>query len=372
MRSYRTFNADRFLDKFQGQESLLRAYATLWNGRLASPSATLDVPGFREMLSRGGEAQNELLEEFYRAYDLCTERGHEDLLAACRDMDYTPDPDGQLPVECLSLKVRTENEEAFNLAYDRYALSQAERFAIYRGKEPRCIGDIAAAAAQLQDRLARRFKEDKHSDRVLVRYYEDDPWTHLVIYHEKRTKAELVFKGTHSRPTISPTIFRPAQQDFLSYNCETGQLEIEARCAHEAAVLRREFADCCFGEVDFFEGARAAERFNLARITEQDFDTPVDDGDSAVLRELHFSLAQRHVPSFTVRSKDTLDTLELAYLRTKLAGGAICKAVFKITFPDDRRGKRIEVSCPNTIKFKRTTHTEDVYRYLTRWGLITD
>ena len=98
----------------------------------------------------------------------------------------------------------------------------------------------------------------------------------------------------------------------------------------------------------------------------------MDDGDSAVLRELHFSLAQRHVPSFTVRSKDTLDTLELAFLRTKLAGGAICKAVFKITFPDDRRGKRIEVSCPNTIKFKRTTHTEDVYRYLTRWGLITD
>ena len=331
MRSYRTFNADRFLDKFQGQESLLRAYAALWDGRLVSPAATLDVPGFREMLSRSGAAQNELLEEFYRAYDLCTERGHEDLLAACRDVGYAPDPAGQLPVECLSLKVRTENEEAFNLAYDRYALSLAERFAIYRGKEPRCIGDIAAAAAQLQDRLAQRFKKDKHSDRVLLRYYEEGPWTHLVVYHEKRTKAELIFKGTHSRPTISPTIFRPAQQDFLSYNCETGQLEIEARFAVEAAVLRREFADCCFGEVDFFEGARAAERFNLARITEQDFDTPVDDGDSAVLRELHFSLAQRHVPSFTVRSKDTLDTLELAYLRTKLAGGAICKAVFKIT-----------------------------------------
>ncbi len=146
---HRVFNADRFLDKFVGRESLIRQYVGSWNGRAnIADVATLDVPRFKQYLVGGnGSGKDELLEGLYRAYDLCTERGHEDLLAACRDFDYDPDPNGELPVECLSLKVRTENEEAFNLAYDRNALWQAERFSIYQGPGPRETEDLPATAA---------------------------------------------------------------------------------------------------------------------------------------------------------------------------------------------------------------------------------
>jgi hypothetical protein len=66
-----------------------------------------------------------------------------------------------------------------------------------------------------------------------------------------------------------------------------------------------------------------------------------------------------------------LETLELNYLRKRLSGATIQKAVFKIGFPDDRRGKRVEVSGTNKISFKRATHAEDVFRYLSNWKILS-
>jgi hypothetical protein len=370
---HRTFNADRFLDKFQGREPLIRGYVGMWDGRLEVEPSTLDVPRFKEFLINGdGDGKDELLEGLYRAYDLCTDRGHEDLVAACRDFDFDPDLKGELPVECLSLKVRVENEDAFNLAYDRNTLWRAERFSLFRGREVKAIPNVAAAASRFQKKLAEVFKEDKKSDRVLVRQYQEGPYTNFIVYHEKRTKAELIFKGTRTRPKVSPTVLRPAQQDFISYNHETGQLEIEARFENEEAALRRHFAECCLGDTDFFEGGDAANRIDLIRIAADDFDMPVDEDHTAALTELHFNLKQKHGPSFVIRSKDTLETLDLNYLRKRLKGATIRRAVFKISFPDDRRGKRIELAGTNKIKFKRATHAEEVFRYLKDWGIIVD
>ena len=370
---HRTFNADRFLDKFQGQEIILRSFVGLWDGRLGLDTTSLDVPHFKEYLVNGdGDGKDDLLESLYMAYDLCTERGHEDLVSACDECSYSPNGNGELPVECLSLKVRTENEDAFTLAYDRYNLWRAERFTIFSGKSAAGIVDTSAASSALQAKLAEIFKDHKNSDRVLVRHYQEGAYTNFIVYHEKRVKAELIFKGTRMRPKVSPTILRPAQQDFISYNNETGQLEIEAGFEKEETALRKAFAECCLKDEDFFDSPGSSDRLNLARIAEDDFEMPVDEDHSAFLAELHFNIKQTHGPSFVVRSKDVMETLEKNYLRKRLAGGTIRRAVFKIMFPDDRRGKRIELSGTNKIKFKRATHAEDIFRYLKNWGIVVD
>ena len=99
---------------------------------------------------------------------------------------------------------------------------------------------------------------------------------------------------------------------------------------------------------------------------------PVDADDTAILSELRFSLKQKHGPSFVVRSKDVLETLQLNYLHRKISGGTVKRAVFKIAFPDDRRGKRVELSGTNKISFKRATHAEEVFRYLRKWKILLD
>ncbi|MGH9892432.1 MAG: hypothetical protein ACREA0_10690, partial [bacterium] len=79
---------------------------------------------------------------------------------------------------------------------------------------------------------------------------------------------------------------------------------------------------------------------------------------------------QKHGPSFSIRSKDMLFTLEKNYFNKRLDGDMIRRAVFKITFPDDKRGKRVELAGTNKVKFKRATHAEDVFRYLKNWGIV--
>src|SRR5687767_14071182 len=105
----------------------------------------------------------------------------------------------------------------------------AERFSVYRGSTPKAISNAAAAVGNLQKKLAEVFKGDKSSERVLVRQYQEGAYTNFIVYHEKRTKAELVFTGPKNKPQVFPQVLRPAQQDFISYSHETGQVEIEAR-----------------------------------------------------------------------------------------------------------------------------------------------
>lgn len=367
MVKHRAFNGDRFLDKFQGQEAILAAYVRSWGTGLNIDAAGLDVAQFKQFLLTGtGSMKNEFMEGLYRAYDLATDRGYEDLVAACRDLKYTPDPSGRLPVECLSLKVRTENEAAFNLAYDRCALQKAERFTVFRGQPGRRIEDAAAATERLQERLAAMFKDDKNTDRVLVRHYQEGSYTNFIVYHEKRTQAVLVFQATRR---VAPTVLCPVQQDFISYNAETGQLEIEARFPREETALRRAFAECCFGDAEMFEQPEAWQSFSLSALQEQDFELVVDEGDEAEVVELQCVLPDRTETMMTLKSKDLGGTLNLLALKQLLRNAPIRRLVLKFWFADDRRGKRVELTGTNKISFKRATHAENVFRYLRNWRL---
>lgn len=373
MAKHRIFNADKFLDKFQGNEALIREFVGLWSGQLEGlDAATLDVRKFKLWLVDGeGKGKEELLESLYQIYDLCTERGHEDLIAAIEsDATYDPDPDHELPVECLSLKVRTEREDLFVFAYDRYTLWRAERFTIYQGRKARPITNLKSCARIFEQKLKEVFKDHNNSDRVLVRHYTEGPYINFIVYHEKRTRATLKFEGTPTHPKVGPYIFRPAQQDFISYNNETGQVEIEAGYENEEAKLRQCFAEHCLGDPDFFEGKDAANRISLECLADPTFDFVVPTGVNAALVELKFSLNQKHGPRLHVCSKDVFETLELNGLRKKLDGDRIWRAVLKITFPDDQRGKRVELAGPNRIKFKRATHADDVFQLLKDSGLL--
>jgi len=373
MAKHRKFSADRFLDKFQGHEALIRAFArTFEPGLNGLDLETLDVPAFKGYLINGeGDRKDDLVEGLYQAYDLCTTDGHEALVAACAGLaGYDPDIDGALHVECLSLKVLTERPEAFELAYAHNSLTQAQRFTIVRGKVARAITDPSAAAARFEAKMREVFKGDKKSDRVLVRQYQEGNRTNFVVYHERRTKAELTFGGTKSRPRIAPKVFRPAQQDFVSYDHTAGQVEIETRFEKEETSIRQGFAECCLGDAEFFEDEGAASRLVLDKIAEPGFELRVKGRDLASLVDLRFTLPQTHGPSFAVRSKNVLSTLEKNGLRSQLGPSMIQRATFKIVFPDDARGKRVELSGVNSVKFNRATHADDVFAYLDLWKVL--
>ena len=374
MARHRAFNIDRYLDKFQGHEDLLKSFCRLWGRKLGLNIASLTVPAFKQWLVEGERASpaiDELMEGLYRCYDLSTDHGHEDLKSACCEFaPYNPDEEELLPVECLALKVRTEHEEAFNLAYDRHALFHAERFSIYRGKSARRLREPRKRLKGFSEALAKKFQKDKNSERVLVRHYREGSYTNFIVYHEKRVKSTLIFKGSKMKLKVAPAVFRPAQQDFISYDEQTGQVEIEAAFPAEEDKLRKCFAESFLGDSAFFDGPKAARCLDLGKLADPDFRLPTPEGTTAKLARLRFRLKQEEGPSFDVSSKDVFRTLDVNGLRRKLKSDSIQSAAIKIVLPGDERGKRVELSGPNKIKFNRATHAEEVFRLLREWGIL--
>ena len=77
MSKHGILNADRFVDKFKGQEPVLKWHVGQWNGHIEGRLKTLDVPDFKEFLVNGdGSVNDNFLEGLCRAYDLSTERGY--------------------------------------------------------------------------------------------------------------------------------------------------------------------------------------------------------------------------------------------------------------------------------------------------------
>jgi hypothetical protein len=80
-------------------------------------------------------------------------------------------------------------------------------------------------------------------------------------------------------------------------------------------------------------------------------------------------LPEKTETTITLKSKDLGGALNLLALKQLLHNAPIRRLVLKISFADDRRGKRVELTGTNKISFKRATHAENVFRYLRNWRL---
>lgn len=378
-RRHKKFNAHRFLDKFQGQESILQAFVRLFADSLSLDAESVNIDGFKAYLASDSDdpGWNEFLEELYLVHDMSSgqseqkERCQEELIEACRQMSppYNPDPKGALPVECLAMKVRAENPVAFEIAYDMHAFHHVDGFSEYQGAVGVPVDDPDRAAAELQAELETTFAGTKSSDRVKVSHYMEDGSVNFVIYHEKRTVSELVFDRGRN---VSAQIFRPLGQGFIGYHADTGKLKLKAANKGERQSIRRAFAGACLNDEDFFDRDGAANRINLARLLADDFLFNTRDGDQAYLYEIYCNLKQKHAPRMMLRSKNVFETLDLNRLRSKVAADKITRAVIYIQFVGEKRPLRIELSGTNGMKIPQSLQHDAARAYLIEWGLLND
>lgn len=369
---HRVFNADRFLDKFAGHEDILAAYLMGWGCLPGSPFPAT-VPSFKANLKsppRQSLPFEQMVAGLYRAHDLCSRLGHELMADAIEETRCKLSHVHDLPREVLALKLLTYAPETFDLATAYLSASQVDKFVTYAGKEPRAIVDVPAAVARFAEKLSAHFAQRKGSDKVLVRPFTDGDVLNLIVYHERRTTAEIELKHEAGGIAVTSRTFRPARQDFLAYYPETGRLEIETPIKKERDLMRTAFAECFLGEADFFSGEGAEASIHLQKLAAPDFTLAVDDDHKAVLREIVFALPQTHAPTITVNSKDALASLDLNALRPTLAAARIKSARIALAFGEGKPPKSIELAGTNTLSFNRATRARDVLTYLRRWQLL--
>lgn len=372
---HRPFNADRFLDKFKGNEAALTAYLDNWQGQIEGLPDPFEVDPFKDFLKYPPEDHqpfNEMVEGLYRAYDLCTVYGEEHMREAAERNHSLLAEVHDIPREIYALRLLVEDTVTFELAQNLNYAQQIDQFSTYKGREARQINDVTTAIPLFEAQLQALFNERKGSDKVMVKHFTDGEVLNFLIYHEERVKAEIQLQEDGTTLTVQPLIFRPARQDFISYFPGEGKIQIDNPSPKERDAMRKAFGEVCLGDADFFEEEGSDLTINLAPLAAPDFSFELDEGDTAHLKEIDYTLPQEHAPTINVRSKDTLSTLASLGLRTGLEDGTIKSAKIKLIMPDNKRGKTIQLRAPNKLSFNRATQADRVMEYLNRWNLIQE
>jgi hypothetical protein len=372
---HRPFNADRFLDKFRGNEAALTAYLGLWDGLIPGLPEPFEVDAFKDFLKTPPEdcrPFEEMVEGLYQAYDLCTPQGDE-LMHEAAETNRSPlAAVHDVPREIFALRLRTEDQVSFELASNLLTVLHVDQFATFKGKEARAVEDVDAVVEALKAELQSLFSDRKGSDKVLVKYFADGDILNFIIYHEERVKAEIQLQEDGTTLTVQPLIFRPARQDFISYFPDEGKIQIDNPSEKERESMRKAFGEVCLGDAEFFEEEGSDATVDLSALASPDFDFQLDDGDTAKLTEIIYKLPQQHAPTFSIRSKDAFATLEMNGMRAALEDADIQSAKIKLVLPGNRRGKTITLKPPNRLSFNRSTQADRVMDYLSRWNLVEE
>lgn len=131
-----------------------------------------------------------MIEGLYKAHDLSTKQGHEILSDAMDQNGINLDPDHELHVQVLALKLLNEDKATFDFATNMWTISKVDKFVTFKGKGPKEI-------PYLEDETIRRFETElkalfaahEGERKVLVRHFKDGEAVNFIVYHEERKKA---------------------------------------------------------------------------------------------------------------------------------------------------------------------------------------
>ena len=366
---HRKFKADKFVDTFTDHTELLRTFARKFDSSCFPAEEDFTLEAFKELASQAVTSNPEMLEHLYRAYDMSEDSyGHEALCAVITSKGWTVDD--SLPVECLAIWLHNQDQDTFNFAYDRMHFNHLEKVTMYRIAPPEGFDPGNGHLGPFSDALRAEFQDEMGSSNVLVRQYTENDCLNIIIYHEKRTEAHLIFKDLPG--VVGPLMLRPVKQDLVSFNHATGELQIDASYAREKRTLRKAFAGKFLGNEELFETQEASKVLDLDVIAAPEFSMPVSDPEHvASLTEIKFTLPAETNPMFTIRSENVLTTLQDTGLRQQIHGATVASAKIRIKFGENRRDKKtIHLVASNSITYNASTHKEEVEAYLREWGIL--
>ncbi len=360
--------ADEFIDTFAEHLDLLLSFIRVYNKEAFPNEEEFSLEAFKDIISKAATDDPVMFEYIRQAYDMFKDPyGHETLCAVIVDKKW--EVDHSLPVECLAIWLHNKDQEIFNFAYTRMQVNHFDKATMYRSDPIADFESEERNLTEFSNRLKTEFLCDKDSSNVTAREYKEHDCINIIIYHEKRTKSYLVFKGRKN--VIGPQVLRPIKQDFISFNYKTGELHVEARFPKEKLILRKAFAKGYLKKEELFESPKASRVFDLNVIADPEFSMPVTDTDHvATLTELKFTMPAETNPTLTIRSENVLVALKDIGLRQQINGASVASARIHLKMGNTQSDKKtIQISGSNSIKYNMSSHKDDVETYLRNWGI---
>ena len=286
------------------------------------------------------------------------------LVRACQKyrVDFPPNA----TPETIGMSLFLDHRDAFDFAWSRYLLyGSPANLSVH----PMDLGHLRIGADQLasfRGAVQRWFAEQAKGEECIVRVFEDDGETVILISHGAHMKA-IPFWKDHE---ISITSLRPALEDVIVYEPDTSLVRIRAALSKDRRQYLRLFASCIAGNEAL---ADAAEMFTLAPLQAGTFNFGGEGPIVGIeLRKVRMKLhgATKVVAEFT--SPDVLNSFHYDLPGLGIASGILLLArfCFHIHFAGQRRTTvTFNVDPPSITNLAERRYSDLIMKYLERQGV---
>lgn len=356
-RNSNQFDHESYLHAFEWHEEILEEYLN------SIPAAGVSIArpvtsstAFSAHLGLCSQDEYRVLTSgMVEAWEMTSEEGHDQMLAAMRQAGLCAPYVLSLTAECLALHVLSTRRDLFETALSLDEVRKCESLQMFKPCRPvALVSDLNSATNAFRGLIASNCDTRFGSRRILLRRFEGTDMFTIGFYFEKSPRAHRRLSGTETAPSLAREEARDLQFDAAIFEPSTGMLGIRSGYGRLTDAIRRAFASSFLGDPDAYEWRGASNILQLSELFADDQEVPAPLADRTLISEVDYSPAHDEMMArYRITGADVLEIL-LRDQRLETVRRAFVRRVsLKMPVAGITRRRKVILTWPNKIEFKR-------------------
>lgn len=368
------FDHEAFLQPFEGREKILEEYLD------SIPSASISIA--RPVASAGdfashlgicpAEEYRVLTSGLVESWEMASDDGHEQMLAALRQVGAITPTIQSLPGECLALHILSTRRDLFETALSLDEIRKCDALYMFKPRRAvRLVGDLNTATNAFRSEIAAKCGQKFGSRRILMRRFEDPDMFTIGFYFEKAPKAQRRLTGSEISPNLEREEARLLQFDVAIFEPATGMLSVRSGYGRLTDPIRQAFATAFLGDPDAYEWPGASDILHLSAFFEPDLDMLDIDGARPLLTEVDYSPAANEMMArYRITGSDVLEILARDGRIEQVRTATVRRVTLKMAMEEVTRRRKVILTHPNKIEFKRGAEASRIITRIHEWDVL--
>jgi hypothetical protein len=358
------FDHEAFLQTFAGHEEILEEYLqSIPAAGLTLPRPVVSAAAFATHLGTcPPEEYRVLTSGMVEAWEMTSPEGHDQILAALRAAGLSTPYNLNLTSECLALHVLSNRRDLFETALSLDEVRKCDSLQMFKPCRPvTLVSDLNTATNTFRTLIAASCGSKFGSRRVLLRRFENTELFTIGFYFEKSPRAQRRLSGTETSPSLSREEARDLQFDAALFEPATGMLGIRSGYGRLTDPIRRAFAESFLADPSAYEWPGAASILQLSELFADDADIPDALEDRTLITEVDYSPAHDEMMArYRITGADILEILRRDQRLDTVRQASIRRVTLKMPIDGVTRRRKVILTAPNKIEFKRGADTSQI------------
>lgn len=368
------FDHRAFLQSFTGREEFLEEYLD------SIPRAGITIT--RPVRNAGTfsthldlcppEEYRALISGMVESWEMASGEGHDQLLTAIQQEGINDPRLVTIPAECLALHLLSTRRDLFETALSLDEVRKCESLQMFKAQRAvSLVLDLNAATNAFRTQMAASCGERFGSRRILLRRFEGTDLFTIGFYFEKAPKTQRRLTGTEADPSLERDEARLLQFDAAIFEPSTGMLGVRSGHGRLTNQIRRAFASSFLNQATAYEWEGAGDILDLAALFDPDLDMEDTSGSRHLLTEVDYSPGHdEFMARYRVTGADVHAILQRDNRTDGVRRSRIRKLVLKMAVEGTARRKKVTLTAPNKLDFKRGSDTEQIIAQLHEWNVL--